>query len=569
MSSTPGKPLVFIGSSTEGKSVAEHIQVNLQEVCRSTVWDQGIFAPGSTTLESLVSQVEKYDFGILVFSPDDIVQSRNVGASAPRDNVLIELGLFVGAIGRHRTFVVFDRTARLKIPTDLAGVTLVAYDPPSSDVPWAAAVGPASVQMKDEIARQGKRSRKAATLYEPPVPPSPSTEQQAVIENLIETHSDIIGVDAPPPGLDTWYRVIRPVLHESTYYTTPTYYLDANLNIIDWNAAFELIFKDSTPHIRYQHVNAFIARLLNSGDVFDHAREFTGWVHNGHLPYTDIEKLAYRSSRYGDVLMRKVATQLHSPSGQLQAWSVALLLEKLDWALFVKDLRDRIWHEKLWSVYASAYDRILSEFAPYHDLLKEVTSVIPATATTVVDIGAGTGNVSKLLLDRGLRVTSIEFSATMIDRMRAKGFDPKRHRVIKARAEALNALGSIPSESFDAATLVNVLYGLDDPYACLTGVNRLLKRGGVVGLSTTHSGVHLDPLLDAIKVHLAEKGQLDACAHEFNLLYDINKEIERTVARRYSHQDYCSMVEEAGFVVEKEVPYTYVGAVNCIHGRKR
>jgi ubiquinone/menaquinone biosynthesis C-methylase UbiE len=358
------------------------------------------------------------------------------------------------------------------------------------------------------------------------------------------------------------------VLHQATYYSTPTYYLDANLNIIDWNAAFGLIFREVTPSIRYQHVNTFIARLLNTEEVFDHAREFTRLVHAGSLPYTDTERLSYRSSRYGDVLLRKVATQLHNPAGQLQAWSVALLIEAIDWSLFIKDLRNEIWNEKLWSVYASAYDRILTGFQPYEDLLRDATSVIPQTAGTVVDCGAGTGNVTKLLLDRGLRVTSIESSASMIDRMRAKNFDPQRHRVVKARAESLNVLDVLQSESFDAAILVNVLYSLDDPYACLTGVNRLLRHGGVIGLTTTHSGVKLDPLLEAIKLHLEQHEQFEACAVEYNLLYESNKEIERTIAKRHSHKDYCDMVEAAGFTIVKQQVFTYVGAVNLIHARK-
>jgi hypothetical protein len=36
-------PSVFIGSSSEGKEVAEYIQLALEEYCEITLWSQGVF----------------------------------------------------------------------------------------------------------------------------------------------------------------------------------------------------------------------------------------------------------------------------------------------------------------------------------------------------------------------------------------------------------------------------------------------------------------------------------------------------------------------------------------------
>jgi predicted nucleotide-binding protein len=37
---------------------------------------------------------------------------------APRNNVLFELGLLMGGLGRERTFFVYDKMQDAKVPTD-------------------------------------------------------------------------------------------------------------------------------------------------------------------------------------------------------------------------------------------------------------------------------------------------------------------------------------------------------------------------------------------------------------------------------------------------------------------
>jgi predicted nucleotide-binding protein len=123
------RPSVFIGSSTEGLAVAEAIQVNLDRACEVAVWSQGLFGLSSGTLETLVDRAQEFDFAALVLTPDDMIHSRKKDQQSPRDNVILELGLFIGVLGRKRTFVVFDRSADIKLPSDTAGVTLASYQP--------------------------------------------------------------------------------------------------------------------------------------------------------------------------------------------------------------------------------------------------------------------------------------------------------------------------------------------------------------------------------------------------------------------------------------------------------
>jgi len=124
------RPSVFIGSSSEGLSIARKLKRVLSNDLRIDVWDEGtIFGLGEATLESLEAAVVKYDFGLFVFTPDDQLHSRGQVKPVARDNVLFELGLFVGKLTRRRAFVIRPTGSAITLPTDLAGITTATYEP--------------------------------------------------------------------------------------------------------------------------------------------------------------------------------------------------------------------------------------------------------------------------------------------------------------------------------------------------------------------------------------------------------------------------------------------------------
>lgn len=150
------RPAVFLGSSVEGRHIAQAIQVNLDNVCEITTWNQGVFGLSEATLDSLHKAMVKSDFAILVFTPDDMVKSRGKRSHMPRDNILFELGLFMGFLGRSRTFAVYDRTADLKLPSDLAGITVATFQPHSSGN-LTAALGAACTKIEIAIRDHGRK----------------------------------------------------------------------------------------------------------------------------------------------------------------------------------------------------------------------------------------------------------------------------------------------------------------------------------------------------------------------------------------------------------------------------
>jgi len=76
-------------------------------------------------LENLLDRLNLYEYGIMVAPEDDATKSRGETKMAPRDNVVLELWLFMGRLGRDRTFFVFEKDSKLS--TDLLGITLPQF----------------------------------------------------------------------------------------------------------------------------------------------------------------------------------------------------------------------------------------------------------------------------------------------------------------------------------------------------------------------------------------------------------------------------------------------------------
>lgn len=145
-------PRVFVGSSREGIDFAYAVQANLEHDAEVTVWSQGVFEPSRTTIEALERQFSHIDFAIFVFTPDDFLRIRGEDLNAVRDNVIFELGLAMGKLGRDRSFIIRPRTpAEVRIPTDLLGITTLTFNPTRSDSNLEAALGSSCSQINRMI----------------------------------------------------------------------------------------------------------------------------------------------------------------------------------------------------------------------------------------------------------------------------------------------------------------------------------------------------------------------------------------------------------------------------------
>ncbi len=149
------EPVLFIACSTEALAIAREMQAAFDhDPVVVEIWIDGVFNPSKTPIEDLTDLIARIDFAVILLTPDDKVFSRDVESFGPRDNVIFEVGLAIGAIGRFRTLLVSPRGADFKLPTDLLGVKPIDY--PSGELSTIKArLGPACNEIRKIVNRLG------------------------------------------------------------------------------------------------------------------------------------------------------------------------------------------------------------------------------------------------------------------------------------------------------------------------------------------------------------------------------------------------------------------------------
>ena len=129
---------VFVGCSSEILALPWKPGEVLQESFRDfridgapvefVLWTGWGKAHGNLSIaESLDLSAKTAEWAILVFSADDLTRpnrDRSAETPAPRDNVIFELGLFYGNLGKGRVFILEQASpgSQLRIPTDIDGI---------------------------------------------------------------------------------------------------------------------------------------------------------------------------------------------------------------------------------------------------------------------------------------------------------------------------------------------------------------------------------------------------------------------------------------------------------------
>lgn len=169
-------PQLFVASSTEKLPVARALARRLRRARRLQVdardWKKGTFRPGETTIEGLEHMLDEAQFAVIVLTPDDVAYIRKKRHAIPRDNVLFELGLFMGRLGRDRCYMLYESDKEPKRPSDLLGVTAATYPKPGRGgidkalAPACAAILERVAEIVGTEEREGFAERIAGTWWE-------------------------------------------------------------------------------------------------------------------------------------------------------------------------------------------------------------------------------------------------------------------------------------------------------------------------------------------------------------------------------------------------------------------
>jgi hypothetical protein len=151
------KPRIFLGSSAQQEKLVAALTRGLADIADVDAWTT-VFNPGVSTLGRLVELTREVDFAAFVFAQDDWTMKGASpeavsGQASPRDNVVFEAGLFGGALGIRRTFILHADGA--KLPTDLLGLTSIRYHPDTTP----AIVRQINLKLRKAIAAEGRISR--------------------------------------------------------------------------------------------------------------------------------------------------------------------------------------------------------------------------------------------------------------------------------------------------------------------------------------------------------------------------------------------------------------------------
>jgi ubiquinone/menaquinone biosynthesis C-methylase UbiE len=130
---------------------------------------------------------------------------------------------------------------------------------------------------------------------------------------------------------------------------------------------------------------------------------------------------------------------------------------------------------------AKSFESIGEEYDRYRPGFPEAAAadIVPDRADAVLDLGAGTGKFTELLVSRADRVVAVEPSVAMLDVLRAK---------LPGVEALVGGAESIPlaDGSMDAVTVAQAFHWFDRDAACVE-IRRVLVPGGVLGLLWNHS----------------------------------------------------------------------------------
>ena len=248
------------------------------------------------------------------------------------------------------------------------------------------------------------------------------------------------------------------------------------------------------------------------------------------------ERVQFHSKPFGEVILRCTTVGTINPYSKLI--SSAMVYMELTFVerenLFNARFAEQQDQQLTWEEYAISYDLILSEMEYYQEVLKRhLDALQQPDIRRVIDIGAGTGNVTVPLLESGREVIAVDISRAMLDYLESKiteideqqtavppdevshntksfaGLDTVRSRLILLEQTA-EALPRVADGVADGVNVLLAMFDMANPEDALNEAIRVLRPGGVIVITEPKDCFRIEPILDAIVQFLVDQPIDDA-----------------------------------------------------------
>jgi CRP/FNR family cyclic AMP-dependent transcriptional regulator len=118
---------ILVMAPEDGMEVARAVGQALEkDGVTVSVWADGVFRSKKYSIGRLEEELDDSDFAIAVVAPGKTAAGES---EEGRENVIFELGFFIGRLGRNRTLLLEPVKEKANLPADLNGLITLTYRP--------------------------------------------------------------------------------------------------------------------------------------------------------------------------------------------------------------------------------------------------------------------------------------------------------------------------------------------------------------------------------------------------------------------------------------------------------
>ncbi len=216
----------------------------------------------------------------------------------------------------------------------------------------------------------------------------------------------------------------------------------------------------------------------------------------------------------------------------------------------------------IWSKYSGDYDK-LNALPAYSELLQKYIMAINkyvSNKDTILEIGMGTGNLTKLLNKNypHSRIVAFDNDLGMLNKAKEKGYNEN----VSIIHEEANSFLKKHNSKYDIILMNNVMYTLDNKTEVLKLIHNLLNSKGFLIFS--------DPVPPKeyryFSILLNKSFNINRLVKLINSIptlvriYIVNLKIDKNY-KRLNREDYKIIIKEAGYKIVN-IEKTYAGQAN-------